>query len=155
MAQKKAKAAHEAIVNRKARREYEILEDLEAGIALVGTEVKSLRSGQVSLNEAYIKARKDGLWLEQAHFAEYTEGNMHNHDPLRPRRLLVHRAEQLRLLQKSKEKGLTLIPLKVYFKGRWAKVELGLGKGRKLHDKRQVVKEREASRDIRRHLGKG
>jgi len=153
MAQKKGKAAQEAIVNRKARREFEILETVEAGLSLVGTEVKSLRNGQVSLNEAFVRARHDGLWLEQAHFAEYVQGNLNNHEPLRPRRLLVHRNELLRLLQKTKEKGLTLIPLKVYFQGRWAKMELGLGRGRKLHDKRQVVKDREASREIRRHLG--
>ncbi len=154
MGRKAGNTAGEAIVNRKARREYEVLETLEAGIALVGTEVKSLRAGQVSLNEAFIRARRDGLWLEQAHFGEYAQGNLHNHEPLRPRRLLVHRAEQLRLLQRSKEKGLTLVPLKLYFKGKWAKVELGLGRGRKLHDKREVVKSREAAREIRRHTGR-
>ncbi|MHC4839253.1 MAG: SsrA-binding protein [Planctomycetota bacterium] len=129
MGRKAGNTAGEAIVNRKARREYEVLETLEAGIALVGTEVKSMRAGQVSLNEAFIRARRDGLWLEQAHFGEYAQGNLHNHEPLRPR-------------------------LKLYFKGKWAKVELGLGRGRKLHDKREVVKSREAAREIRRHTGR-
>lgn len=151
MSGKKKQAEFEAVVNRKAKREYEILETLEAGIALLGTEVKSLRAGRVSLAEAFVRAKADGLWLESAHFGEYSNGNVHNHEPLRSRRLLVHKSEARKLLQRVKEKGLTLIPLKMYFSGRFAKVEIALGRGRNIHDKRQVVKDREAQREMRRY----
>lgn len=150
MSGKKKQADFEAVVNRKAKREYEILESLEAGIALLGTEVKALRAGRVSLAEAFVRAKPDGLWLEQSHFGEYSNGNVHNHEPLRPRRLLVHKAEARKWLQRVREKGLTLIPLRMYFSGRYAKVEIALGRGRNLHDKRQVVKDREAKREMRR-----
>ncbi|MDP7062495.1 MAG: SsrA-binding protein SmpB [Planctomycetota bacterium] len=152
MAGKKKSKPPEEVVNRKAKREYEILETLEAGISLMGTEVKVLRAGLVSLAEAYIKAAPDGLWLEGAHFGEYVHANVHNHPAMRKRRLLVHKSEALRLNQKLKEKGLTIIPLRMYFSGRWAKVEIALGRGRRLHDKRQVIKDREAKRDIRKHM---
>lgn len=152
MAGKKKDAPPEAVVNRKARREYDILETLEAGIALQGTEVKSLRAGQVSLAEAYIRADRSGLWLEGSHFGEYAQGNVHNHEPVRRRQLLVHRSEAMRLQQRVKEKGLTMIPMRIYFKGRWAKVEIALGRGRRLHDKRESIKERDAKREMRRHL---
>ena len=151
MSGKKKQADFEAVVNRKAKREYEILETLEAGISLLGTEVKSLRAGRVSLAEAYVKPRRTGLWLEGAHFGEYSNGNVHNHEPLRSRQLLVHKAEGRKLLQRVKEKGLTLIPLKIYFSGKNAKVEIALGRGRNVHDKRQVVKDREAQREMRRY----
>jgi len=150
MSGKKKPAEFEAVVNRKAKREYEIIETLEAGISLLGTEVKSLRAGRVSLAESYVKPKSDGLWLESAHFGEYSNGNVHNHDPLRSRRLLVHKAESTKLLQRVREKGLTLIPLRIYFSGKNAKVEIALGRGRNIHDKRQVVKDREAQRDVRR-----
>jgi SsrA-binding protein len=142
----------EAVVNRRARHLYEFLEVLETGIALEGTEVKALRAGQVSLAEAFVRVRPDGLWLEQAHFAEYAQGNVHNHEAVRPRRLLVHRKEAAKLQQKVKEKGLTLVPVRMYFKGRWAKVEIALARGRQLHDKRAQVRDRDAQKDIRRHL---
>ncbi len=155
MAAKKKKTEFESVLNRKAKREYEILDSLEAGIALLGTEVKALRAGRVSLNESFVRARADGLWLERAHFGEYAHGNLHNHEPLRSRRLLVHKAEARKWLQRVKEKGLTIVPLRMYFHGRYAKVEIVLGKGRKLHDKRQVIKEREAQREMRRHGKRG
>jgi len=150
MSGKKKQAEFEAVINRKAKREYEIIETLEAGISLLGTEVKSLRAGRVSLAEAYVRAKTSGLWLESAHFGEYSNGNVNNHEPLRSRQLLVHKAEGLKLLQRVKEKGLTLIPLRMYFSGKNAKVEIALGRGRNLHDKRQVVKDRDAERDLRR-----
>lgn len=144
-----------AVENRRARHRYEILEVLEAGIALQGTEVKALRAGQVSLAEAYVKARRDGLWLEQAHFAEYAQGNVHNHEAVRPRQLLVHKKERVKIEQRAKEKGLTLVPLRMYFHGRWAKVEIALARGKRTQDKRETTKERDAKRDMRRHLKGG
>ena len=137
-------------VNRRARRNYEILDRLEAGLALSGTEVKTLRSGKVSLEEAYVKARADGLWLIGAHIAEYDQGNVHNHEPTRPRRLLIRKRERFKWSQRAKEKGLTMIPLKIYFRGKWAKVEIGLGRGKKLFDKRETIKKRESDRALRR-----
>jgi SsrA-binding protein len=151
MAGKKKNAAPEAVVNRKAKRAYDIIETLEAGIVLVGTEVKSLRAGLVSLAEAYVRADKDGLWLEGAHFGEYAQGNVHNHEPVRRRQLLVHKVQARKMQQKLKEKGLTMVPLRMYFSGRWAKVEIALGRGRRLHDKRALIKDREAKREVRRH----
>lgn len=155
MSGKKKTNEFEAVVNRKAKREYEILETLEAGIALQGTEVKALRAGRVSLDEAFVKPQEDGLWLERSHFGEYSNGNVHNHEPMRSRRLLVHKAESRKWLQRVKEKGLTLIPLRIYFSGRHAKVEIALGRGRNVHDKREVVKDREAKREMRRHMKGG
>ncbi len=139
--------------NRRARRNYEVLESLEVGIALSGTEVKTLRIGKVSLDEAFVKLEGDGLWLYNAHIAEYEAGNIFNHDPIRPRRLLSRKREALKLGQKVKVGGLTIIPLRLYFRGKWAKVEIALAKGRKLHDKRQAIKDRESKRKLR-NLGK-
>lgn len=139
----------EVAFNRKARRNYEIQDRLEVGIALEGTEVKSLRAGRVSLDEAYVRTRGEELWLEGAHIAEYEQGNVHNHEPTRSRRLLAHKREVRRWRQRSRERGLTMVPLRVFFRGKWAKVEVGLGKGRKLHDKRKVIQEREAARALR------
>ncbi len=145
-------ADRDLVRNRKARHQYEILETLEAGIALVGSEVKSVRAGRVSLEEAFVRAKPDGLWLEKARIDEYDQASRLNHDPMRPRRLLVHRDEMRRLTQKVKEKGLTLVPLRMYLKGPRVKVEIALGKGRRTHDKREVLKRREAERDVRRAL---
>ena len=136
-------------LNRKARRNYEILEKLEVGIALSGTEVKTLRNGQISLDESFVKLDDDGLWLIGAHVAEYVEGNIFNHEPTRPRRLLAHAREAKKLGKKAKEKGLTLIPLQIYFRGKWAKLEIALARGRRLHDKRQVMRKREDQRAMR------
>ena len=136
--------------NRKAKRDYEILDTVEAGIVLTGTEVKSLRAGKVSLQEAYVKARRDGLWLVKAHIEEYTQANRFNHEPERDRKLLLRRREIQKLRQRVREKGLTLVPLRLYFRGPWAKLEIGVGRGRKLYDKRELVKKREAERAMRR-----
>ena len=138
--------------NRKARHDYTILETLECGIALVGSEVKSMRSGQVSLNEAYGRVREGEVWLLGCDIPEYTEANRFNHNPRRPRKLLLHRREIHRFAARAMEQGLTLVPLKVYFKGGKAKVLIGIGRGRQKHDKREELKRTQARREIRQQL---
>jgi SsrA-binding protein len=133
--------------NRKARFNYEILEQLEVGIALLGTEVKSIRAGKLNLNDAYAIVQANELVLLNANIAVYTHGNLNNHDPLRTRKLLAHRAEIRRLIGLSREKGLTLIPLKSYWKDGKVKIEVGVGRGKQLHDKRQAIQERDWNRD--------
>jgi SsrA-binding protein len=134
--------------NRKARRDYEILETFEAGLVLTGTEVKSLRSGKASLAEAYARVQGDEVFLIGAHIPEYTHGNRQNHEPTRPRKLLLHRREIERLRGKVLEKGLTLVPLRLYWRRGRAKLEFGLGRGKKAWDKRQDTAKREADREI-------
>ena len=139
--------------NSKARFEYEIQKTMEVGIALQGTEVKSIRAGQINLAESY--CRVDGnlqIYLMNAHISQYDFGNRHNHDPLRPKCLLLHRSEIRRLYGQVKEQGLTLIPLKIYLKGGIIKMELALGRGKKLYDKRQTMKKQDAQRDVERAL---
>ena len=139
--------------NRRARFEYEILETREAGIELKGTEVKSIRLGQINLTEGFCRISEDlQAMLQNVHISPYDFGNQHNHDPLRPRRLLLHREEIRRLYGKIREQGLTLIPLKLYLKKGCVKLELGLVKGKKLHDKREAIKRREAQREVERSL---
>ena len=139
--------------NRKARFEYEIQKTLEVGIALKGTEVKSIRAGQINLSESYCRVDDElQVYLLNAHIPQYDFGNRHNHDPLRPRRLLLHHSEIRRLYGQVKEQGLTLIPLKIYPKGGIIKMELALGRGKKLHDKRQTMKKRDAQRDVEQAL---
>ncbi len=136
--------------NRKARFQYEILECHEAGLVLQGTEVKSLRAGQLSLDEAYARFDGDELFLLGATIPEYSHGNLQNHEPTRKRKCLLRKQELRKLKAKAQIKGLTIVPLRVYFGGRgFAKVTLGVGKGRKLHDKRQHLKDKEAKREIR------
>lgn len=134
--------------NRKARHNYEILDSLECGIALVGSEVKSLRSGKMSLDEAYGRVKDGEVWLIGCDIPEYEKANQLNHQPKRPRKLLLHRREIGRFAGLGYEKGLTLVPLKAYFKNGRVKVLLGIGRGRKVHDKRQKLKEQTARRDI-------
>lgn len=141
--------------NRKARHEYEILESYEAGIELVGTEVKSLRKGLANLKDAFAKIEKGQVWLYNCHVSPYDHGNRFNHEPLRKRRLLLHSREILKLKQKTQEKGLTLIPLKLYFKGNWAKVSIGLCKGKRLYDKRESITKRENTRNLERLMKRG
>jgi SsrA-binding protein len=137
--------------NRKARHKYEILETLECGLMLVGSEVKSLRDGKVSLDEAYVRARDGALWLVNADIPEYKQATIWNHDPKRPRKLLVHANQQRKLIGRIQEKGLTLIPLAMYFNDRGiAKVTVGVCRGKKLHDKRQTLRERDDRRQIQR-----
>jgi len=138
------------ISNRKARHEYFILEALEAGIVLTGTEVKSLRRGDANLQDSYAELRSGGVWLEGMHISPYEHGNINNHEPRRKRKLLLQRKQIRKLIGGMKEKGLTLIPLSVYFKGPYAKVELALARGKKSYDKRDAIAKRDADRDIAR-----
>ena len=134
--------------NRKARHEYEILDTLECGIALVGSEVKSLRAGRMSLDEAYGRVEGEEVWLLSSDIPEYEKANQLNHKPKRPRKLLLHRREIKKFAGLAFEKGLTLVPLKMYFKNGRVKVLMGIGRGRKAHDKRQKLKADTAKRDI-------
>lgn len=140
--------------NKKARHDYAIDDIFEAGIVLTGTEVKSLRQGRASLVDAYAAIQDGELWLMGAHIPAYTEGTWNNHAPRRTRKLLMHKSEIVRLIGKLKESGLALVPLRLYFKDGRAKVELGLGRGRKSYDKRQALAERDASKEIRRIMGR-
>jgi len=136
--------------NRKARFEFEILEKFEAGIALTGTEVKSLRNGGANLVDSYARIDREEVWLLKMHIPEYEQRGYASHDPTRKRKLLLHKREIRKLVGKMAEKGLTLIPIAVYFKRGIAKVELALGRGKKLHDKRDAIKKRAVERDLRR-----
>ena len=139
--------------NRKARFEYEIQNTMEVGIVLKGTEVKSIRAGQINITESFCRVDDHlQVYLLNAHVSQYDFGNIHNHDPLRPRRLLLHRSEIRRLYGQVKEQGLTLIPIKIYLKGGIIKMELALGRGKKMYDKRQTMKKRDAERDVERAL---
>lgn len=146
--------------NRKAFHDYFIDETHEAGMVLVGTEVKSLRAGRVNLRDSYVEVRgpvyHPELYLVNAHISPFEQGNIWNHDPLRPRKLLLHRQEIERIAQRVRERGYTVVPTKVYFKDGRAKVEIGLARGKKLYDKRQDMAERDAKRDVERVLrGRG
>ncbi len=134
--------------NRRARHEYEILETVEAGIVLRGTEVKALRAGQVNFKDSYATMRGNEAWLLGCHISPYSHGTDANHDPERDRKLLLHRREIGRLTGKVAERGLTLVPLRIYFKSGRAKLELGLARGKKLHDKRSAIREREVRREM-------
>ena len=136
------------VTNRKATYLYEILETHEAGLVLRGTEVKSLREGKANFKDSYARVEKDEAWLVGCHISPYRHGSDANHDPERTRKLLLHRGEINRLLGKVQERGLTLVPLRLYFKQGRAKLELGLGRGRKLHDKRRAIREREMRREM-------
>ena len=138
--------------NREARHEYFVEEEMEAGIELVGTEVKSIRQGNLNLKDAWCGIKDGEMLLNQMHISPYDHGNRFNVDSRRPRRLLMHRREIMRLLGKVKQDGLTLIPLSVYLKGSRVKVKVGLCKGKKLHDKRQVAAEKDAKRQIERAM---
>ncbi|WP_448589211.1 SsrA-binding protein SmpB [Thermodesulfobium sp.] len=138
------------IENRKARYEYEILETFEAGIELVGTEVKSLRLGKASFSGSYCQVEDGELWIYDFHISPYEQGNIFNPDPKRKRRLLVHKGEILRLYNTVKRKGLTLIPLKLYWHRGKAKIQVGLARGKKLYDKRESIKKRTLEKESRR-----
>jgi SsrA-binding protein len=144
--------------NRKARHDYFIEDSFEAGLVLSGTEIKSIRAGQVSLRDSFAMIKEAELWLMNAHIAPYERGTYANHEPRRPRKLLMHRREINRIAGKLQEKGLTLIPLRVYLKDNRAKVELGLARGKKQYDKRATLREKETRREIDRAVaryGKG
>jgi SsrA-binding protein len=138
--------------NRKARHEYELLERYEAGLVLTGTEVKSLRDGGASLQQAYADLRNGEAWLIGAHIAEYGQGNVHNHEPDRDRKLLLHRREIEALHGKVRERGLTLVPTRLYFKDGKVKVEVALARGKERRDKRRDIAKRDADRQIEREL---
>ncbi|SBT54802.1 SsrA-binding protein SmpB [Micromonospora narathiwatensis] len=140
--------------NKKARHDYAILDTYEAGMALTGTEVKSLRAGRASLVDAFAQERDGELYLHGMHIPEYTQGTWTNHEPRRTRKLLLKRLEIDRLVGKTRESGLTLVPLQVYFHDGWAKVEIGLARGKKAYDKRQDLAKRDAEREITRAVGR-
>jgi len=138
--------------NRQARHEYFVLESYEAGIELTGTEVKSIRQGAVNLKDSWCSIENGEMFIKQMHISPYEKGNIYNRDPLRVRRLLMHRAEIHKLLGRTKQDGLTLVPLSLYFKDGRVKVQLGLCKGKKLYDKRSVQADRDAKRNIERAM---
>ncbi len=140
-------------LNRKARHEYEVLETLETGIVLTGTEVKALREGRCSIEDSYATFIADELWLLNLHIGPYSHAAPQaNHEPRRPRKLLLHKRQALRLRSKVQEKGLTLVPLSLYFSGPYVKVELALVRGKKLHDRREDIRRRDIERELRRSL---
>ena len=141
------------IKNRSAYHEFFIDSKYEAGMVLLGTEVKSMRAGKVSFNDSYCIIHKGELWLKSLHIAEYSHGNLNNHEPLRDRKLLLRKREINKIASKLKERGYTLIPLRIYFNEKGlAKIELGLAKGKKLHDKRESIKQKDVEREMKRYL---
>jgi SsrA-binding protein len=151
--ERKEKSEIAVATNRKAYHDYFIEEKFEAGIMLQGTEVKSLRDGRVNLQDSYASVREGQIFLHHCHISPYSHGNLSNHEPLRTRKLLLHRKEINKLLVKTQQQGLTIIPLRIYFSKRGlAKVEIGLAKGKKQHDRRESDKTREASREVERAM---
>jgi SsrA-binding protein len=140
--------------NRRARYDYLIEETVEAGLMLAGTEVKSCRNGKVSLTDSYAVVRDGEAWLLQCHISPYSHGNRANHDPLRPRKLLLHKEEVARLAAKVAQDGRTLVPVRLYFKHGLAKAEIAIARGKKTHDKRQATAQRDAERHMRQELGR-
>lgn len=138
--------------NKRARFEYQILETYEAGIVLTGTEIKSVRANQVNLRQSFVQHRNGELWLVDAHISEYKHGNRENHEPTRPRKLLLHRREINKIIDSLNQKGLTVVPTRMYLKKGLAKVEIGLGRGKKLHDKRSDIAKRDANRQMERAI---
>jgi SsrA-binding protein len=138
-------------VNRRARHQYAIEETLEAGLALTGTEIKSIRAGRVNLAEAYARIERGEAWLIGAHIAPYEQGNRNNHEPTRTRKLLLHRDQIAELQGRTQARGFTLVPLKLYIRNGMAKLELGIGRGKKAYDKRRTIAERDARRDLERN----
>ena len=138
--------------NKKARHDYQILETLEAGLVLTGTEIKSVRERRINLKDGFAQIHNGEAWLMNVHISEYTQGNRFNHDPLRARKLLLHKKEIQKLTGQTSEKGITIVPLKVYLKHGFAKVLLGIAKGKHDYDKRETIKKRDQEREIRRIL---
>jgi SsrA-binding protein len=150
-ADKPEPAGNDALLadNRKARHDYEILETLEAGLALLGTEVKAIREGRVNLRDSYAVVEKGEVWALNIHISPYSHRGYADHEPLRKRKLLLHKAEIRKLIGRTVEKGLTLVPLRMYFKHGKVKMAIGLARGKKSHDKRETIKKREADRETR------
>ena len=134
--------------NRRARHQYEVLDTYEAGLVLKGTEVKSLRGGKASMAEAYVRLRSGEAWLENCHIPPYDHAGHENHEPLSPRKLLLGKRELRKLSAAVQQKGLTIVPLQLYFRGAWVKVEIAVARGKKLHDKRESLKKHQAKREI-------
>jgi SsrA-binding protein len=147
--------ARDVAVNRRAFHDYFIDEKYEAGMVLLGTEVKSVRGGKVNLRDGFVRLEGDSAWLENVHISPYAQGNISNHEPLRPRKLLLHRDQIASLIGKVKQRGYTLIPLRVYFARNRAKVEIGLARGKRQYDKRQAMAEADAKREMARALRRG
>ena len=152
MAGKNSEKQRPLAQNKKARHDYNILETVEAGIVLTGTEIKSVREGRVTLKDGFAQIKNDEAWLENVHISEYTAGNRFNHDPLRRRKLLLHKKQIVQLGQKTSAKGVTLVPLKVYLKNGFAKVLIGVATGKHEYDKRETIKRRDKEREIQRTL---
>ena len=140
------------VTNRRARRNYDVMDTVEAGLVLTGTEIKAIREGRVNLSDSYGKPENGELWLVNAHIAQYSAGSRNNHDPTRPRKLLLHKDEIARLSRQVSERGLTLVPMRLYIRRHRAKVELGIARGRKLYDKRRAIIEREREREAQQAL---
>jgi SsrA-binding protein len=141
------------IKNRSVFHEYFIDTTYVAGMVLLGTEVKSIRNGKVSFNDSYCQIHQEEIWLKSLHIAEYSHGNINNHDPVRDRKLLLQKREIKKIEAKLKEKGYTLVPLRIYFSEKaLIKIEIGLARGKKLHDKRDTIKQKDAEREMKRHL---
>lgn len=138
--------------NRKASHDYYILDTIEAGVALTGTEIKSVRAGRINLKDGFAQIKNGEAWLMNVHISEYTQGNRFNHDPLRNRKLLLHKKQIVRLANETSGKGITLVPLKVYLKNGFAKVLIGVAQGKHSYDKRETIKRRDQEREIRRTL---
>ena len=142
------------VTNRRARYEYDIFETVEAGLVLTGTEIKSIREGRVNLGDAYAKPENGELWLVNAHIAQYSAGSRNNHEPTRPRKLLLHKKQMVDLTRQVSERGLTLVPLRLYIRRHVAKVELGVAKGRKLYDKRRAMVDRVREQEANEAIGR-
>lgn len=140
------------VTNRKARHEYHVLQTIEAGIVLTGTEVKSLRGGKANISDSYCEIHAMEVWLINSHINEYKQGNLNNHDPLRRRKLLLNLQEIRKLNARVQEKGLTLVPLSMYFKNGKVKIELGLARGKAMYDKRETIAKRDFERDQERRI---
>jgi len=152
MPEKKDERERDVAVNRRAYHDYFVDEKYEAGVSLTGTEVKSLRGGRCNLRDGFVRIDGNEAWLENVHISPYAQGNLMNHDPLRPRKLLLHRKQIATLIGKVRQKGYTLIPLRVYFSRNHAKVEVGLARGKREYDKREAIAERDAKREIARAM---
>ncbi|UQS83414.1 SsrA-binding protein SmpB [Bombilactobacillus thymidiniphilus] len=149
---KHPKASNEVANNRKARHDYNISTTYEAGLSLTGTEIKSIRAGRINIRDGFVQQRKGELWLANVHISPYDQGNQFNHDPLRDRKLLLHKKEIAKISGQLQTKGITVIPLKVYLKHGFAKVLLGVAEGKKQYDKRETIKRRDQDREMRRNL---
>lgn len=143
-------ATRDIVSNRRARYEYSLSDTFEAGIALLGSEVKGLRTGKGNLADAYVVIEDDGAWIQGFHISPYSHANRQNHEPLRRRKLLLHKHELAKLRKGTEEKGMTIVPTRVYLKGSLMKLEIALARGKKLHDKRDAIKDRDAERELRR-----